>query len=162
MPETSFIVTWLNCACLVVQGLVCKKKNAIHVWATTQQNQQNSWAPSEDSDQPGHPPVLIRVFAVRMKKPWVLSYPLSPQLRLIRLGACPGWSESSLGTQSFCWFCHEVAHLLFKLNWKLHYYRSMFGFMRFASYLWDRIFNWHFTAFQDMYMTQLTFTLHKV
>ena len=34
-------------------------------------------APSEDSDQPGHPSSLIRVFAVRMKKPWVLSYPLS-------------------------------------------------------------------------------------
>ena len=33
--------------------------------------------PSEDSDQPGHPPSLIRVFAVRMKKAWVLSYPLS-------------------------------------------------------------------------------------
>ena len=27
--------------------------------------------PSEDSDKPGHP--QIRVFAVRMKKPWVLS-----------------------------------------------------------------------------------------
>ena len=32
-------------------------------------------APSQDSDQPGHPPSLIRVFAVRMKKPCVLSYP---------------------------------------------------------------------------------------
>ena len=41
-------------------------------------------APSEDSDQPGHP------------------------LRL---------SESSLGAQSFCWFCHEVAHMY---NFKLH------------------------------------------
>ena len=39
--------------------------------------------PSEDSDQPGHPPRLIRVFAVRMKKPWVLSYPLSAQRRLM-------------------------------------------------------------------------------
>ena len=36
-------------------------------------------APSEDSDQPGHQPSLIRVFAVRMKKAWVLSYPLSAQ-----------------------------------------------------------------------------------
>ena len=35
--------------------------------------------PSEDSDQPGHSPSLIRVFAVRMKKAWVLSYPLSTQ-----------------------------------------------------------------------------------
>ena len=33
-------------------------------------------APSEDSDQPGHPPSRIRVFAVRRKKHWVLSYPL--------------------------------------------------------------------------------------
>ena len=39
-------------------------------------------APSEDSDQPGHPPSLIRVFAVRMKRAWVLSYPLSAQRRL--------------------------------------------------------------------------------
>ena len=42
--------------------------------------------PSEDPDQPGHPPSLIRVFAFRMKKAWVLSYPLSAQGRLIRLG----------------------------------------------------------------------------
>ena len=57
--------------------------------------------PSEDSDQPGNPPNLIRVFAVRMKKAWILSYPFSAQRRLIRLGA-----------HSFCWFCHVVAHLL--------------------------------------------------
>ena len=31
---------------------------------------------------------------------------------LIRLlGGCPGWSESSLGAHSFCWFCHVAAHL---------------------------------------------------
>ena len=69
--------------------------------------------PSEDSDQPGHPPSLIRVFAVHMKKAWVLSYPLSAQRRLwsdwadaqadlslrwaqISLGIRPVWSESSL------------------------------------------------------------------
>ena len=39
-------------------------------------------APIEDSDQPGHPPSLIRVFAVRMKKNWVLSYILRAQRRL--------------------------------------------------------------------------------
>ena len=38
-------------------------------------------APSEHSDQPGSPPSLIRVFAVHMKKAWVLSYPLSAQRR---------------------------------------------------------------------------------
>ena len=30
-------------------------------------------APSEDSDQPGHSPSPIRVFAIRMKKAWVFS-----------------------------------------------------------------------------------------
>ena len=51
-------------------------------WAATWQNHQSECAPSEDSDQPGHPPSLIRVFAVHLKKPWVLSYPLSAQRRL--------------------------------------------------------------------------------
>ena len=47
--------------------------------AATWQNQQSDCAPSEDSDQPGHPPSLIRAFAVCMKKAWILSYPLSAQ-----------------------------------------------------------------------------------
>ena len=51
-----------------------------------------------------------------MKKAWVLSYPLSAQRRLIRLGGCPGWSESSLGAQLLCWFCHVAAHLI--QSWK--------------------------------------------
>ena len=51
-------------------------------------------APSEDSVQSGHPPSLIRVFAVRMKKAWVISYPLSAQRR-----HWSGWSESSLGAK---------------------------------------------------------------
>ena len=38
-------------------------------------------APSEASDKPGHPPNLIIVFAVRRKKPKVLSYTLSAQRR---------------------------------------------------------------------------------
>ena len=49
-------------------------------------------APSEDSDQTGHLPSLIRVFPVWMKKAWFLSYPLSAQQRL--------WSESSLGAHA--------------------------------------------------------------
>ena len=56
--------------------------NFYSIWATTWQNQQCGSAPSEDSDQPGHPRSLIRVFAVRMKKAWVLSYPLRAQRRL--------------------------------------------------------------------------------
>ena len=57
-------------------------------------------APSEDSDQPGHPPSLIRVFTVRMKKAWVLSYPLSASEDSDQTGRLPGWSESSLGAHA--------------------------------------------------------------
>ena len=57
-------------------------------------------APSKDAAQPWQPLSLIRVFDVRMNKAWIFSYPLSAQRRLIRLGGCPGWSESSLGTHA--------------------------------------------------------------
>ena len=50
------------------------------VWA--QRRLRSAWAAAQSD----------RVFAVRMKKLWVLSYPLSAQRRLIRLGGCPGWS----------------------------------------------------------------------
>ena len=56
--------------------------------------------PSKNSDQPGHPPSLIRVFAVPLKKARIPSYPLIAERRLIRLGGCPGWAESSLGAHA--------------------------------------------------------------
>ena len=37
-----------------------------HKWAATWQNQQSVCVPIEDLDQPGHPPSLIRVFAVHL------------------------------------------------------------------------------------------------
>ena len=46
----------------VILRMAVKSSNK---WAATWQNQQSDCAPSEDSDQPGHPPSLIRVFAVR-------------------------------------------------------------------------------------------------
>ena len=42
---------------------------------------------------------------------------------LIRLGGCPGWSESSLGSQPHCWFCHEAAQLL--VTAERHNYRQL-------------------------------------
>ena len=62
-------------------------------WATTWQNQQNECAPSEDLDQPGQ----IRVFAVRSMDSYGPKVSSCGQRRLIRLGGCPGSSESSLG-----------------------------------------------------------------
>ena len=38
---------------------------------------------------------------------------------LIRLGGCPGWSESSLGAHSFCWFCHVAAQYYYVLKCNL-------------------------------------------
>ena len=69
--------------------------------------------PSEDSDQPGHPPSLIRVFAVRMKKAWVLSYPLSAQRRL--------WSDwaDAQADLSLCWAHNFVGFAVRQLRWRL-------------------------------------------
>ena len=41
-----------------------------------------TYAPSEDSNQAEHLPLLIRVFAVRMKKPWDLNCSMSGKRRL--------------------------------------------------------------------------------
>ena len=48
---------------------------------------------------------LGRVFAVRRKK-------LGSLVTHWAHSGCPGWSESSLGAHSFCWFCHVVAHVI--------------------------------------------------
>ena len=69
-------------------------------------------AASEDSDQSVPMPSLISVLAVRMKKPWVLSYLLSAQRRVwsdwadAQTDMCLGWAH-----MSFCVFCHAAAHL---------------------------------------------------
>ena len=60
-----------------------------------------------------HPPSLIKAFAVRMKKAWVLlSYPLSTQRRLIRLGDVQADLSLCWAHRSFCWFCHGSSHLV--------------------------------------------------
>ena len=84
--------------------------NKSNVWAATWPNQQIDCAPSEDSDQPGHPPSLIRVFAVHMKKAWVLSYPLSAQRRL--------WSDlDAQADLSLRWaHTHFVGFVMLRLN----------------------------------------------
>ena len=72
-------------------------------------NPTNWCAPSKDTDQPGHPPSLIRVFAVCMKKLWILSYPLSAKQRL--------WSDWADGQAdlSLCWM-HMSFHVRVSLK----------------------------------------------
>ena len=86
-------------------------------WAATWQNQQNevcirrrirpAWA-SAQSDQSLHCALnrLLRAQCVFMQR----------VKTLIWLGGCPGWSESSLGTQVILLFCHVAAQM--SLFWK--------------------------------------------
>ena len=73
-------------------------------------------ATSEDSDQPGHPLSLFRVFTVHMKKPWVLGYPLSAQQ-----GLWSDWVNAQADLRRrwahshFCWFCHVTALYIFSV-----------------------------------------------
>ena len=64
---------------------------------------------------------------------------------LIRLGRCPGWSESSLGAQSFYWFFleaqdirHKLKFCLFDLYLPTHYFcplpESFYFSFRFLFY----------------------------
>ena len=71
-------------------------------------------ATSEDSDQPGHPPSLIRGFAVGSMGSWGPNVSSCGQQRL-----WSDWADAQAdlslcwAQRSFCWFCHEVA----KLSW---------------------------------------------
>ena len=89
---------------------ISKDKNSVEL--PHDKTNKMACAPSEDSDQPGHLPSLIRVFAVRMMKAWTLSYPLSAQRRL-----WSDWADAMADLSlrwahmPFCWFCHEAARL---------------------------------------------------
>ena len=71
-------------------------------------------APSEDSDQRGHPPSLI---SLRCPHEETLG-PQLPNERLRRLWS--DWADAQAGLslrwahRSFCWFWHEVAHIIMK------------------------------------------------
>ena len=77
------LFTIIEKVCMYNNGISCfKNLNVVNLCNTGPPHDKTykmACAPSEDSDQPGHPPSLIRVFAVCMKKAWVLSYPLSAQ-----------------------------------------------------------------------------------
>ena len=82
-------------------------------WAASCQNQQCGCAPSEDSDQPGHLPSLIRVFAVRMNKAWILSYPLNAQRRL-----WSDWADAQADLSLCCAHSHFVGFVMRRLKFE--------------------------------------------
>ena len=58
---------------------------------------------------------------------------------LIRLGGCPGWSESSLGAQPLSWFCHEVAQIMNKKDAKIKCkYKWWISFLWRPSKVWTQ------------------------
>ena len=82
-------------------------------------------AASEDSDQPRHPPSLIRVFAVRMKKAWFLNYPLSAQWRLWLDWADAQAYQSSLDTHAILLVLSGLAHIIFQEKQKNKYSEAL-------------------------------------
>ena len=86
----------------------------VHTHKSHSMTKPTKWpgATREHSDQPGHLPSLIRVCPVRMKKPWVLSYPLSGQRR-----HWSDWADTQAdlslrwGHMSLCWFYRAEAQI---------------------------------------------------
>ena len=83
------------------------RRHLNRIWAVSRQNQQNDCTPSEDSDQPGHPPSLIRVFAMGSEGPKLSS---CGQRRL-----WSDWADAQADLSlrwahmPFYWFCREAA-----------------------------------------------------
>ena len=85
-------------------------------------------APSEDSDQPGHPPSLIRFFAVRMKIAWVLSYPWSTQRRL-----WSDWADAQADLSLRLAHTHFVGFLMSRLKYPLTIQMLQISLLRFKA-----------------------------
>ena len=94
----------LYCVCKVSDGF---SKSSGTIWSEPPQDKTNKMicAPNEDSDQPGHPPSLIRAFAVRSMGSWGSNVSLCGQRRL-----WSGWADAQAdlslrwAQKSFCWF----------------------------------------------------------
>ena len=97
----------------------CKTMLSIYLYEP-QHDKTNkmTWAPSEDSDQPGHPPGLIRAFTVHSKNSQGPKVSSCGQRRL-----WSDWVDAQanlslcLAHRSFCWFCHGQADIFFSIIW---------------------------------------------
>ena len=108
-------LTWVL-PCIYIETLkkrgTWKRVCIVYIWAAVRQNKQEWRAPSEDSDQPGHSPSLIRVFTVRFK---TSEKPKAPPCGQRRLWS--DWTDAQADLNlrrvhiSFCLFCHVASHL---------------------------------------------------
>ena len=100
-------------------------------WVCAQRRLRSDWA-SAQSDQ------SLRCALIGWLR--AQSFFMRTAKTLIRLGACPGWSESSLGTHSLCWFCHVEAQIYFG-----YFSRNLSGFANFVCHCrwatsWENLF----------------------
>ena len=65
----------------------CSQRNTEKIGPALDKTSKMTCVPIEDSDQPGHPPSLIRVFAVHSKDSQ--GFFMCTAKTLIRLGGCP-------------------------------------------------------------------------
>ena len=137
---------------------------SITIWATTWHNQQNDCAPSEDSDQTGHPPSLVRVFAVRMKKYWILSYPQSAQRSLWSAWADAQADLSLRWAHShFVGFVMSWLILIIGIPFVFYMYFTLYRALNFSLYAFglnrDTFFLclWYYIIFLHNYKTVLLF-----
>ena len=141
-----FLFFFVSTKCLSMQLQPKNLRHRSSSWASiyeppqTHQNRQNDCAPSQDSDQSGHPPSLIRVFAVRSMGSYqyidycvashvVICNCITWEMNKFGIPAkdpsflhadsedCSDWADAQ-GDLSlrwvhmpFCWFCHEMAHI---------------------------------------------------
>ena len=75
--------------------MMCAQQTLRPAWASTQSD-QSLWRPHGS----------------------LVSYPLSIQRRLIRLGGCPSWSESSMGAHAFLLVLSWGASFAFSCTWE--------------------------------------------
>ena len=114
---TKALARLLGCAGSPESTLVAYMINTLFTWAGSfepRHDKTNKMAclPSKDSDQPGNPPSLISVFAVRMTKAWVLSYPLSAPQRL-----WSDWADAQTDLNFCCARSHFVGFVMRRLIW---------------------------------------------
>ena len=85
---------------------LCVQRRLRSAWASAQAD-QSLRCPHEESLGPRL--ISLRCPHEESLGPWP---PIQRRAKtLIRLGGCPGWSESSLGAQTHCWFCHVAAQM---------------------------------------------------
>ena len=107
-PKSEYIVSEYIDNFFEVSGYNWSKQNDLrHV-----KSNKMACAPSEDSDQPGHPPSLIRVFAVHSMDSWGPNVSSCGQRR-----RWSDWADTQADLsllwvhRSFCWFCRVAAEI---------------------------------------------------